>query len=83
MYQSIFINNTASIKGGAIAFNGKHSTSRSTFVQNSANYCGALSIVDTQDNSSIIITDSAFYYNRAVSVVDMVVEQPVLEMLQF
>ena len=73
VYQSIFINNTASRNGGAITFNGEHSEytiSGSTFVQNSANYCGALSIIDTQCNS-IIITDSAFYYNRAVSVVDI------------
>ena len=77
--QSIFINNTSSQSGGAIHFDVKHSNfsitvTESTFIQNYANSCGALSIVNYNDNNNnnmVEITESIFNNNRAARASDI------------
>ena len=80
--QSTFIHNTASRnqfftasrnqgEGGAINFDGECTNcniSESILISNYAHYCGALSvgILNFDGANDITVTDSAFYYNRAV-----------------
>ena len=70
-----FVNNTAVTgEGGALYLAGNSNSAPiiyitgSTFIYNSANSsnCGAISVQDT-NNTSITISDSNFYYNRANS----------------
>ena len=71
--QTTFIYNTASRGGGgAINFDGECTNciiSESIFISNSAQYCGALStgLLNFDEFSDISVTDTAFYYNRAVN----------------
>ena len=70
VHQSVFLFNNASGIGGAISLSGVHGTaiysiSDSTFVYNSAEFCGAFSI--DSFNGIVIISGSNFYYNSAES----------------
>ena len=71
--QSIFINNTASRSGGAIYINIDDLDflmTESTFVQNSADSCGAINIVTYYDTNVVEINDTIFDSNRALRVSD-------------
>lgn len=70
VHQSVFLFNNASGIGGAISLSGVNGTanysfSDSTFVYNSAEFCGAFSI--DSHNGIVIISGSDFYYNSAES----------------
>ena len=70
VHHSTFINNTSSGSGGAINFNGRYSdfiVTRSIFIHNSASHCGALIISNDKDHNTTSISESVFYYNRAVN----------------
>ena len=66
---SVFIFNTASGSGGAVHFDRCNETTfssitSSTFIYNSASFCGTFSIYNFY--GSVEISDSNFYYNSAV-----------------
>ena len=68
--RSVFISNTASGSGGAIHFDRHNDTTfcsikGSTFVYNTANFCGTFSIHNYY--GIVEISDSHFYYNSAVN----------------
>lgn len=70
VHQSVFLFNNASGIGGAISLSGVNDTgiysfSDSTFVYNSAEFCGAFNI--DSYSGIVIISGSDFYYNSAES----------------
>ena len=86
MRQNVFFSNTAYFaNGGAIHFNGRHSSFSlaaigNSFIHNSAATFGALKI-QFDHNNIVEIVNSSFYHNSAKGTVNLVVEQHVFIML--
>ena len=64
--QSVFINNTATVSGGAISAIGNLSIEDSIFSYNSAPRCGVLNVNSSQSRCIVSLKSNTFLYNYAV-----------------